>query len=85
LSELSWDIGFLVSFTRGRQWPDGPILDERDDGLGRRSLDHHAHESKESVSRRPGGSIRKEQNILPFASFIRVEMNIDWSREAARK
>ena len=26
-----------------------------------------------------------EQNILPFARFIREEMNVDWSQEQARK
>jgi len=24
------------------------------------------------------------QDILPFANFIREEMNVDWSREPAR-
>jgi hypothetical protein len=26
-----------------------------------------------------------EQNILPFARFIREEMSVDWSQERARK
>jgi hypothetical protein len=25
------------------------------------------------------------QNILPFANFIREEMAVDWSREAAKR
>jgi len=29
--------------------------------------------------------ISAEQNILPFAKFIREEMSVDWSKEPARK
>jgi hypothetical protein len=26
-----------------------------------------------------------EQNILPFANFVRGEMSVDWSQQAARR